>query len=84
MGGSFPSRVAASLLNAIDLPCLITDNKESYEALAIELANNAEKLANIKERLAVAEHKSTLFNTPLFAKDIEGAYIQMYEGYHAD
>ena len=38
MGQSFASRVAASLLNAIGLPELITNTQEEYEALAIELA----------------------------------------------
>ncbi|MBJ7503960.1 MAG: tetratricopeptide repeat protein, partial [Polynucleobacter sp.] len=45
MGESFASRVAASLLNGIDLPELITTSPEEYEALAIELATNSQKLA---------------------------------------
>jgi protein O-GlcNAc transferase len=48
MGESFASRVAASLLNAIGLPELITSSQEEYEALAIELALNPKKLADIK------------------------------------
>jgi len=40
MGESFASRVAASLLNAIELPELITDTQQEYEALAIELAKD--------------------------------------------
>ena len=52
MGQSFPSRVAASLLTAIGLPELITTTSQEYEALAIELAKNPEKLAALKEKLA--------------------------------
>ena len=42
IGNSFASRVAASLLNAVNLPELITTNQEQYESLAIELATKPE------------------------------------------
>ena len=81
MGQSFASRVAASLLNAIGLSELITNTQEEYEALAIELASNPKKLADIKLKLANNYRTMPLFNTPLFAKNLETAYIKMYEGY---
>jgi predicted O-linked N-acetylglucosamine transferase (SPINDLY family) len=84
MGQSFASRVAASLLNAIGLPELITNTQEEYEALAIELAMNPKKLATIKEKIRVNRLTTPLFNTPLFTKNIEAAYIKMMERYHAD
>jgi predicted O-linked N-acetylglucosamine transferase (SPINDLY family) len=84
MGGSFASRVAASLLNAIDLPELITSTQEEYEALAIELALNPKKLADIKLKLANNRFTTPLFDTPLFTKNIEAAYIKMYERYQND
>jgi predicted O-linked N-acetylglucosamine transferase (SPINDLY family) len=83
MGRSFASRVAASLLNAIGLPELITDTQEEYEALAIELALNPKKLAQIKLKLANNRLTTPLFDTPLFTKNIEAAYIKMYERYQA-
>ena len=83
-GQSFASRVAASLLSAIGLPELITSAQEEYEALAIELALNPKKLADIKLRLANNRLSMPLFNTPLFAKNIEAAYIEMMERYRAD
>jgi predicted O-linked N-acetylglucosamine transferase (SPINDLY family) len=84
MGQSFASRVAASLLNAIGLPELITNTQEEYEALAIELAMNPEKLAAIKLRLAKNRQTTSLFDSPLFAKNLEAAYIKMFELYQAD
>ena len=84
MGSSFASRVAASLLNAIGLPELITSSQEEYEALAIELASNPHKLIEIKLKLECNRLTAPLFNTPLFAKNIELAYIKMYERYQAD
>jgi predicted O-linked N-acetylglucosamine transferase (SPINDLY family) len=81
IGQSFASRVAASLLNAIGLPELIASTQEEYEALAIELALNSKKLADIKLKLAKNRLSTPLFNTPLFTKNLEAAYVRMYERY---
>jgi protein O-GlcNAc transferase len=84
MGQSFASRVAASLLNAVGLPDLVTTNQEDYEVLAIELAKNPKKLADIKLKLAKNRLTNPLFDTPLFTKNLETAYIKMMERYLAD
>jgi predicted O-linked N-acetylglucosamine transferase (SPINDLY family) len=84
MGESFASRVAASLLNAIELPELITSTQEHYEALAIELATNPAKLKAIKTKLEANRLTTPLFDTPRFTKHLEEAYAKMYERYHAD
>ena len=84
MGRSFASRVAASLLNAIGLPQLITFTQKEYEALAIELATNPKKLVDIKLKLARNRLNAPLFDTPLFTKNLEAAYIKMMEQYQAD
>ena len=84
MGQSFASRVAASLLNAIGLPELITTTIQDYEALAIELAKNPEKLKALKEKLAHQRLTTPLFDTPQFTKDLEQAYLQMVQRYQAD
>ena len=83
-GQSFASRMAASLLNAIGLPELITGTQEEYEALAIELAKNPHKLADIKYKLANNRLTTPLFDTPLFTKNLETAYIKIYERYQND
>ena len=82
MGQSFASRVAASLLNAIGLPELIPNTQEEYEALAIELAMNPQKLRDIKLKLARNRLATPLFDTPLFTKNLEAAYIKMMDRYH--
>jgi len=84
MGESFASRVAASLLNAIDLPELITSSQEQYEALAIELANNPAKFKALKAKLEANRLTTPLFDTPRFTKHLEDAYTKIYERYHAD
>ena len=84
MGESFASRVAASLLKAIELPELITTTQEQYEATAIELATNPEKFKDIKNRLERNRLTTALFDTQRFTKHIQAAYKQMYERYHAN
>lgn len=81
VGESFASRVAASLLTAIDLPELITYSQIEYEELAIELALNAQKLTAIKNKLDRNRLIAPLFNTPLFTKHLESAYFKMHERY---
>jgi predicted O-linked N-acetylglucosamine transferase (SPINDLY family) len=84
MGESFASRVAASLLKAIELPELITSTQSEYEATAIELANNAQLYNAVKSKLERNRLKTSLFDTQSFTKNIENAYIKMYQRYQAD
>ena len=84
MGSSFASRVAASLLNAIGLPELITTSQAEYESLAIELAKSPQKLEDLGLKLANNRLHAPLFDTPLFTKNLEAAYIKMYERHQAD
>jgi predicted O-linked N-acetylglucosamine transferase (SPINDLY family) len=84
MGETFASRVAASLLNAIGLPELVTESSAEYEALAIGLAINPAKLKALKEKLDRNRLTTSLFDSVLFSKHIEAAYIKIYERYQAD
>lgn len=84
MGSTFPGRVSASLLAALDLNELITHTEDDYLMLAIELATNREKLKTIREKLASNLLEKPLFNSELFAKNLEAAYIKMNERYTAD
>lgn len=78
-GESFASRVAASQLNAIGLPELVTSTLAEYEALALELVTNPSKLAAIRQKLSANRLSTPLFDTPRLAKDIEQIYRAMYE-----
>ena len=81
IGNSFASRVAASLLNAVNLPELITSTQEEYESLAIELATHPEKLKIIKDKLVNNLPTAPLYDTPLFTRHLESAYLTMYDRY---
>lgn len=82
-GETFASRMAASLLNAIGLPELVTETPEAYEAAAVDFATNPEKAAAIKERLRRNRVSEALFDTERFTRNIEAAYIEMYRRYQA-
>jgi protein O-GlcNAc transferase len=81
IGETFAGRVAASVLNAIGLPELIAATAESYERIAVDLANHPEKLAAIKRKLAENRLSKPLFDTELFTRHIEAAYRAMYDRY---
>jgi protein O-GlcNAc transferase len=79
LGETFAGRVAASLLNAVGLPELITPSLEAYEKTAIDLAREPARLVAIKQALANNRLSKPLFNTELFTSHIEAAYSAMYQ-----
>ncbi|WP_052177682.1 tetratricopeptide repeat protein [Methylotenera sp. G11] len=83
LGETFAGRMAASLLNAIHLPELITATPQEYEAEAIALATQPGKLSEIKQKLAENRLTTPLFDTQHFCNHIEAAYTQIYERYQA-
>ncbi|MGP0055632.1 MAG: tetratricopeptide repeat protein [Steroidobacteraceae bacterium] len=82
-GECFAARVAASLLEAIGVPELITETTEQFEALAIELATHPAKLAATREKLITNRWAMPLFDTNAYARHLESAYRQMHERYLA-
>ncbi len=81
LGDTFAGRVAASLLNAVGLPELITRSHAEYETLALELATQPERLAAIRQKLAANRTTQPLFDTARFTHHLEEAYMKMYERY---
>jgi predicted O-linked N-acetylglucosamine transferase (SPINDLY family) len=79
LGNAFAGRVAASLLTAIDLPELITASAREYEELAVELATNPTRLAQIRQKLAHNRLTTPLFDTARFTRNLESGYAQIYE-----
>ena len=83
-GRSLASRYAASLLEAVGLPELIAANAKEYEDTAVALALNPSELKRIRERLAASRATAPLFDTRLFARELESAYVKVYERYRDD
>jgi predicted O-linked N-acetylglucosamine transferase (SPINDLY family) len=83
-GNTFPGRVGASLLKALDLTELITSSTLEYKEMAILLAKNPDKLESIKMKLKLNKLSSPLFDTVRFTRYLEAAYHKMYERYLTD
>lgn len=81
MGEAFPSRVAGSLLHALGLPELVTGSQQEYEAKALELAKSPGRLKEIRCKLEKNRGTAPLFNSVLYRKNLESAYMFMYERY---
>ena len=79
MGESFASRVAGSLLTAMNLPELITHSLAEYEERALHLAQHPQDLAALRQRLIANRDSGPLFNTQTFARHIEAAYTLMHQ-----
>jgi predicted O-linked N-acetylglucosamine transferase (SPINDLY family) len=83
LGQAFAGRVAASLLNAVGLPEMITRDAAAYEALAIAIGRDPARAAALKAKLAAAIPSAPLFNTPRFTRHLEGAYRMMWQRHAA-
>jgi predicted O-linked N-acetylglucosamine transferase (SPINDLY family) len=83
LGETFAGRVAASLLSAIDLPELITSSPAQYEALAIDLATDPQRLARLKERLSQNRLSTPLFDTRRFTQHLEDAFTIIHTRHQA-
>lgn len=77
IGKVFQSRVAASLLNALDMAELVTTSPAAYESLALDLASNAALLKATREKLARNLKTAPLYDSARFVKGIEAAYEAM-------
>jgi predicted O-linked N-acetylglucosamine transferase (SPINDLY family) len=78
-GESFAGRVAASLLNAVGLPELVTQTLEDYEGLCLALAKDPARLDALKTKLAQNLAHAPLFDLDRFRQKIEAAYLAMWD-----
>ena len=77
-GSAFAGRVGASLLHAVGLPELVTENLADYEALALRLASRPEELIALKRKLQRNLRTEPLFDVERFCRHIEAAYQRMW------
>ena len=80
-GARFTERVAASLLTAANLEELIVRDLPDYEQLAIELANNSQRLERIRTDWAARRVESKLFDTAGRVRQLEKAYDAIWQRY---
>jgi predicted O-linked N-acetylglucosamine transferase (SPINDLY family) len=80
-GDTFAGRVAASVLQAVGLPELISDTLEAYEEMALRLALTPQLLRDVRAKLARNRDTEPLFNTELYCRSLEAAYLEMCQRY---
>ena len=74
-GRSFSSRMAASLLTALDSPELIASDRQDYVSKAIQWGLHGTKA--LKASLNDRRSKAPLFDTPRFARTWEAALLNL-------
>ena len=72
-GDAFAGRVAASLLEHLGLPELVTTDEEGFVATAVQLGRNADALAALQRYLAAQRKASPLFDMAGYARDFHRA-----------
>ena len=78
-GNYFAGRVAASLLHAVGMPELVCGNWRDYEALAVGLARDPNRLSVLSAKLKAQRTVAPLFDTARYCRHLESAYASMWE-----
>jgi predicted O-linked N-acetylglucosamine transferase (SPINDLY family) len=77
-GSGFAGRVAASLLNTIDRTDCIAPDAASYEAMALRLAREPTRLAELRNAVQKARGSAPLFDTRRYTRHFEQALVRMH------
>ena len=80
-GDTFASRVAASLLYAVELPELVAATLEQYENIALSLAQNPTRLKLMRDHLLSKKGQLSLFDSQTYTRHLESAYADMRSEY---
>ena len=78
-GTSFTARVAASVLQAIELPELIASSVEDYVARAVVLAQDVSQLKAIREKLREKRISAPLFDTEGSTRALETVFARLVD-----
>ena len=77
-GPTHESRVGVSLLTNAGLPELIARDRDEYSRLAVQLAADVTRLADLRATLRARLAASPLLDAPRFARNVEAAYRAMW------
>jgi len=77
-GGTYVSRMGASLLTNMGLPEWIARTPEEYVSLAVSLAGDRARLAELRRTMRARFEGSALTDGAALARDIEAAYREMW------
>jgi predicted O-linked N-acetylglucosamine transferase (SPINDLY family) len=79
VGETFSGRVAASLLTGMGMPELITRSLEEYAQVALTLAQDKDKLAQIRAKLVRQRETAPLFDTARYTRNLERSFEMMLD-----
>ncbi len=82
-GETFAGRVASSLLQAIDLPELVTEDLAAYERMARRLSQEPDLLGGLRARLTANRLTAPLFDAVRYVSGLEAALAHMVAQYEA-
>jgi len=80
-GGTPVSRAGLSQLTNLGLPELAAHSEEDYLQIAVELALDLPRLANLRATLRARMKSSPLMDAPRFARNIEEAYRSIWRAW---
>ncbi|HEY8118303.1 MAG TPA: tetratricopeptide repeat protein [Methylophilaceae bacterium] len=83
VGDAASSRLASSLLNALEVPELITQDVKQYEEMAIFYATHPAELKALQTKVQQARYSAPLFDTARTVRAIERAYQSIWRRYLA-
>ncbi len=80
-GGSYVSKMTASMLYAVGFGELVTRNLDEYRTTAISLGEDRTRLRRLSAKLRRDRISGRFFDTQRFVRNIEKAYQEMWERY---
>jgi predicted O-linked N-acetylglucosamine transferase (SPINDLY family) len=72
------SRIGLSILTAAGMPEFVAHSEEEYARLAVSLAGDLPRLAQLRATLRARIKASAFMDGPRFARNVEHAYRQMW------
>ena len=80
--GAMPiSRAGLSLLSSVGLGEMAASSEEDYVRIAVELAGNLPRLADLRATLRPRMLASPLMDAPRFARNVEAEYRKMWQAW---
>ena len=77
-GKTHAARVGVSLLSNVGLSDLVAASDEQYVQISVKLANDHERITNLRSTLRQRMEQSPLMDAPRYARDIETALRDMW------
>lgn len=75
------SRVSSSILNSLGLNELVCHSHESYEELAVTLAQDSERLFGMRRHIESCRDNCAVFDPSRWVRSIESAYSNIWDRY---